>query len=114
MYLTVKAGHGRGSRRLHAQFMGGYAMPARYLALAHRFRPGRVLAAIALLAAVQVTAALPVSASERGDGGDEGFVQTNLVSDLSMPGVVPTVTLDTHLHNPWGIVHGPMTPWWVS
>jgi uncharacterized protein (TIGR03118 family) len=85
-------------------------MPARYLALAHRFRPGRVLAAIALLAAVQVTAALPVSASSRGDGGDEGFVQTNLVSDLSMPGVAQ----DTNLHNPWGIVHGPTTPWWVS
>jgi uncharacterized protein (TIGR03118 family) len=85
-------------------------MPARYLALAHRFRPGRVLAAIALLAAVQVTAALPVSASERGDGGDEGFVQTNLVSDLSITGVAQ----DTNLHNPWGIVHGPATPWWVS
>src|ERR1700694_3025927 len=97
----------RESRRLRLQFMGDLSMPARSLAFAHRFRTGRVLAAIALLAAAQLAPAPPASASERGDGG---FAQTNLVSDISMPGV----TLDTNLHNPWGIVHGPTTPWWVS
>jgi uncharacterized protein (TIGR03118 family) len=85
-------------------------MPARSLALAHRFRPGLVLATIGLVGAVQLATAAPASASGRGDGGDEGFVQTNLVSDLVMPGVLK----DTNLHNPWGIVHGPTTPWWVS
>jgi uncharacterized protein (TIGR03118 family) len=39
----------------------------------------------------------------------EGYAQTNLVSDLA-----GAAHLDTNLKNPWGIVHGPTTPWWVS
>jgi uncharacterized protein (TIGR03118 family) len=39
----------------------------------------------------------------------EGYAQTNLVSDLG--GAKFT---DTNLKNPWGIVHGPTTPWWVA
>ena len=39
----------------------------------------------------------------------EGYAQTNLVSD-----VAGAAHLDTKLKNPWGIVHGPTTPWWVS
>jgi len=66
-----------------------------------------VLASITLLAAPQVASATPVLAS---DGEREGFVQTNLVSDLTMAGV----TQDDNLKNPWGIVHGPSTPWWVA
>jgi uncharacterized protein (TIGR03118 family) len=75
--------------------------------LPNRFRTGLVLAAITLLTAVQLALAPPARAAE-GEG--EGFVQTNLVSDLNMPGV----TQDNNLKNPWGIVHGPETPWWVS
>ena len=38
------------------------------------------------------------------------YTQTNLVSDL--PGGAPVV--DPNLRNPWGLVHGPATPWWIS
>jgi uncharacterized protein (TIGR03118 family) len=72
-----------------------------------RARLSLVLASITLLAAVQVASAAPALAHE-AEGG--GFVQTNLVSDLTMAGV----TQDENLKNPWGIVHGPLTPWWVS
>jgi uncharacterized protein (TIGR03118 family) len=82
-------------------------MQARAVALPIRIRTGLLLAAAMLLAAVQVATAPPARAAE-GEG--EGFVQTNLVSDLNMPGV----TQDDNLKNPWGIVHGPTTPWWVS
>jgi uncharacterized protein (TIGR03118 family) len=82
-------------------------MAARFLCLPNRLRTGRALAAITLIAAVQLAIAPPARAAE-GEG--EGFVQTNLVSDLDMPGA----TRDDNLKNPWGIVHGPTTPWWVS
>ncbi len=39
-----------------------------------------------------------------------GYMQTNLTSDL--PGVAPNE--DPNLVNPWGIVAGPKTPFWVS
>ena len=38
------------------------------------------------------------------------FVQTNLTSDL--PGVA--AHLDPNLVNPWGIVAGPQTPFWIN
>jgi uncharacterized protein (TIGR03118 family) len=82
-------------------------MRARSIALPNRIRTGLLLAAITLFTAVQFATAPPARAAE---GQGEGFVQTNLVSDLSMPGV----TQDENLKNPWGIVHGPTTPWWVS
>ena len=63
------------------------------------------LAAVLILGAIQVAGAPPV----RAGGEGEGFIQTNLVSDLAGAKV-----LDTNLKNPWGIVHGPATPWWVS
>jgi len=83
-------------------------MNARFLAPSRR-RLGFVIASITLLAAVQVVSAAPALAHD-GEGGSGGFVQTNLVSDLTMAGV----TQDANLKNPWGIVHGPSTPWWVS
>jgi uncharacterized protein (TIGR03118 family) len=64
------------------------------------------LVAMVVLGALQLASAAPVSADE-GDGG--GFLQTNLVSNLG-----GAAHLDAHLKNPWGIVHGPTTPWWVS
>lgn len=47
-----------------------------------------------------------------GAAGDtlNGYVQANLVSDL--PGVA--AQQDTDLVNPWGIVAGPTTPFWVN
>ena len=43
-------------------------------------------------------------------GAAQQYQQTNLVSDI--PGLAPTP--DGHLLNPWGLISGPMTPWWVS
>src|SRR5262249_25309517 len=41
---------------------------------------------------------------------DAGYLQTNLVSDI--PGLATST--DPNLHNPWGLVAGPHSPWWVS
>jgi len=38
------------------------------------------------------------------------FVQTNLVSD----GTVPAATIDPNLQNPWGIATSPTSPFWIS
>ncbi len=44
------------------------------------------------------------------------YTETNLVSDLAtLPDKTqPVKGVDTHLVNPWGIVAGPNTPWWVN
>jgi len=39
------------------------------------------------------------------------YVQTNLVSNSS---AIPATTTDPNLINPWGMVQGPTTPFWVS
>jgi len=39
------------------------------------------------------------------------IVQTNLVSDLVINTTQPQ---DPNLVNPWGLVHGPSTPWWIA
>jgi uncharacterized protein (TIGR03118 family) len=41
----------------------------------------------------------------------QAYVQTNLVSNSSS---IPAATTDSSLVNPWGMVQGPMTPFWVS
>lgn len=64
-----------------------------------------VLPLIVLLGALQLIHSPVVRADEGG-----AFLQTNLVSDLPNMARVQ----DANLKNPWGIVHGPMTPWWVS
>jgi len=69
------------------------------------------LAAILLVGALQLASAPPARA---GEGDSEGFIQTNLVSDLPVSGFPFAKVQDAHLKNPWGIVHGPATPWWVS
>jgi len=43
-------------------------------------------------------------------GFAQHYQQTNLVSDLEQS----AKTKDGNLVNPWGITHGPTTPWWVS
>src|SRR5207249_910811 len=57
------------------------------------------------LATVAVLAASPAAAQN-----PKTYVITPLVSNLGPPG--PGV--DTRLLNPWGLVAGPATPWWVS
>lgn len=61
----------------------------------------KLFAVFALLAAPAAVAL--------GDGINS-YVQTNLVSDL--PGVA--MHQDSNLVNPWGIVAGPTTPFWVN
>ena len=53
-----------------------------------------------------ITLGAPLSAGAAG----RSFTQTNLVSNLG--GVA--LHTDPNLRNPWGLVHGPTTPWWVS
>jgi uncharacterized protein (TIGR03118 family) len=76
-------------------------------ALAVRSNAARILVLplIVLLGAVQ----LIQSPGVRAEGGG-GIIQTNLVSDLPNMARVQ----DANLKNPWGIVHGPATPWWVA
>lgn len=60
--------------------------------------------------ALTILAGLSGVASLASGDALNSFVQTNLVSDL--PGVA--VHQDTDLVNPWGIVAGPGTPFWIS
>jgi uncharacterized protein (TIGR03118 family) len=39
------------------------------------------------------------------------YTQTNLVSNVP---AIPSAITDPNLQNPWGLVHGPSTPWWIS
>jgi uncharacterized protein (TIGR03118 family) len=59
-----------------------------------------------------LTAALGIGALYPGTRPVEAgaFVQTNLVSDI--PGLAAIT--DASLKNPWGVSHGPTTPFWVS
>jgi uncharacterized protein (TIGR03118 family) len=68
------------------------------------------LYAIVAVAAVAVTSA--VTGTRVVAGGDSGlsYRQVNLVSDVSG---VAAVT-DPNLVNPWGLVHSPTSPWWIS
>src|SRR6266516_1300148 len=74
------------------------------------FRPKLVLTLAAFLmiaAVVLLRPLLPVAAHANGAGL---YHQTNLVSDL--PNIAQFQ--DPNLLNPWGLSHGPTTPWWVS
>jgi uncharacterized protein (TIGR03118 family) len=66
---------------------------------------GRHLIAAALLAQLLV---LIAAGGARADDG--GYSQTNLVSDVA--GLAAHT--DANLKNPWGLVHGPASPWWVA
>jgi uncharacterized protein (TIGR03118 family) len=76
-------------------------------------RAGRLLVALAGLAAVSAFGLARLDAPAHGDGGGiatRSYVQTNLVSDI--PGLAAHT--DPHLKNPWGTSVGPGTPIWVS
>jgi uncharacterized protein (TIGR03118 family) len=64
-------------------------------------RPRTLLAATFAIGALSLVAL-------RAEGSD--FVQTNLVSDIPK---IATIT-DPALRNPWGVSHGPTSPFWVS
>ena len=73
-------------------------------------RRSRLLATVIGLALL-ILLALPGAALAKSNSGSPGFyLQTNLVSDLA--GVAQFT--DRDLVNPWGLVHGPATPWWVA
>src|SRR5450432_3469300 len=60
------------------------------------------------LAAALALVSLPVLADE--DGAFNGYLETNLVSNL--PGMAQL--LDTNLVNPWGISFSASSPFWIS
>jgi uncharacterized RDD family membrane protein YckC len=69
----------------------------------------RILVPLAVLAML-LLAVLPGAAFAKADADSPGFyVQTNLVSDI----VGDAQLTDASLVNSWGLVHGPMTPWWA-
>ncbi len=73
-------------------------------------RHSRILAPLAVLVMLLV-AALPGAAFAKANSSSQGFYQqTNLVSDI----VGAAQFTDVNLVNPWGLVHSPMSPWWVS
>ena len=69
-------------------------------------RAGLAAGALAAVVVSAFTGIAPVAASEHA----APVTQTNLVSDLPNTAQVT----DPNLVNPWGLVHGPTTPWWVS
>jgi len=73
-------------------------------------RSYRVIAAAGLLAGV--VGVLPAAVSSATEAhGEGGFVQTNLVSNLSTVGAR---LVDPAFKNPWGLAAGPATPVWVA
>jgi uncharacterized protein (TIGR03118 family) len=59
-----------------------------------------------LLVSALVVSLFPTLASA------QHYQQTNLVSNVP---VTPAASVtDPNLLNPWGLVHGPTTPWWIS
>jgi uncharacterized protein (TIGR03118 family) len=78
-----------------------------------RFIPGRLrLLASVIVLPLLLLLALPVASFARSNANSGFYQQTNLVSDLPLPGVAQPP--DGDLVNPWGLVHGPTTPWWIS
>jgi uncharacterized protein (TIGR03118 family) len=75
-----------------------------------RFIPGRLRLLASVIAPLMLLLlALPAAVfAQPLQGGS--YQQTNLVSDL----VGEAQFTDPNLVNPWGLVHGPATPWWVS
>jgi len=68
--------------------------------------------AIAVPAALAAATAAPAaSARTHGNGPENEFRQTNLVSDLNTVGAQ---VVDPNLKNSWGLALGPATPLWVA
>src|SRR5213079_504354 len=84
---------------------GGISMHAQHM-------PGRLrLLATVILLTLALLVAVPIAVFAKSANGSQGFYkQTNLVSDLD--GVAQFK--DPNLVNPWGLVHSPTSPWWIS
>ncbi len=68
------------------------------------------LLAVVITIATLLLLFVPVAAYAHANTAPGLYQQTNLVSDL--PNVAKFQ--DPNLLNPWGLSHGPATPWWVS
>jgi uncharacterized protein (TIGR03118 family) len=76
----------------------------------HPFPARPRLLAVVITTATLLLLLVPVAAYAQANNANGFYQQTNLVSDLPN-----TAThQDTNLVNPWGLSHGPTTPWWVS
>jgi uncharacterized protein (TIGR03118 family) len=75
-----------------------------------RLRISRTLVVAAILVAVVFGLALHGSLVPRANAAGNGYHQTNLVADVAGLAAVT----DANLVNPWGLVAGPSSPWWVS
>lgn len=83
-------------------------MRVRIISGRFRFLAYLPILALLLFMVMPLAAFAHASASKPNSGGY--YQQTNLVSDKA--GLAKFT--DPHLLNPWGLVSGPTTPWWVS
>jgi uncharacterized protein (TIGR03118 family) len=76
----------------------------------HPFPARPRLLAVVMTLATLLLLLVPVAAYAQANTAHGFYQQTNLVSDL------PNIATfqDPNLLNPWGLSHGPTTPWWVS
>ncbi len=76
----------------------------------HSFPARPRLLAVVMTLVTLLLLLVPVAASAQANTANGFYQQTNLVSDL--PNIAKFQ--DPNLLNPWGLSHGPTTPWWVS
>jgi uncharacterized protein (TIGR03118 family) len=76
----------------------------------HLFPARPRLLAVVMTIALLLLMLVPVAANAQGNTANGFYQQTNLVSDL--PNIA--ANQDPNLLNPWGLSHGPTSPWWVS
>src|SRR5260370_9204807 len=76
----------------------------------HPFPARPRLLAVVMTLATLLLLLVPVAAYAQANTANGFYQQTNLVSDL--PNVAKFQ--DPNLLNPWGLQHGPTSPWWVS
>jgi len=76
----------------------------------HPFPARPRLLAVVMTLATLLLLLVPLAAYAQANTAHGVYQQTNLVSDL------PNIATfqDPNLLNPWGLSHGPTTPWWVS
>jgi uncharacterized protein (TIGR03118 family) len=75
-----------------------------------RLRLSTMLTGAAILVAVFFGLALHGAFAPAAKAAGNGYHQTNLVADVAGQAAVT----DANLVNPWGLVAGPTTPWWIA
>src|SRR5438445_2749619 len=100
---------GRGTERVGRVEITKNGRPQGRTRMRAPFRRLRIYAIVAVATAVVVSA---VTGARAVAGTDQGrsYRQVNLVSDIAG---VAGVT-DANLVTPWGLVHSPTSPWWIS